>query len=116
MHEKKRAIRIVYAVEEEVSSYLLTITAINVGLGIAIAGLMWALGMPNPILWGVMAAALNYIPYVGALVGIVHRRHRGAGIAAVTRRRAASARRCTSSPPSSRGSSSRLPSSASGWR
>jgi predicted PurR-regulated permease PerM len=27
--------------------------------------------MPNPILWGVMAAALNYIPYVGALVGIV---------------------------------------------
>jgi predicted PurR-regulated permease PerM len=71
MHEKKRAIRIVYAVEEEVSSYLLTITAINVGLGVVIGFLMWALGMPNPILWGVMAAALNYIPYVGALVGIV---------------------------------------------
>ena len=70
MREKKRAIRVVYAVEEEVSSYLLTITAINVGFGVAIGAIMWGLGMPNPLLWGVMAAALNYIPYVGALIGI----------------------------------------------
>jgi predicted PurR-regulated permease PerM len=69
MTEKKRAIRVVYAVEEEVSSYLLTISAINAGLGVVIASVMWALGMPNPILWGVMAAALNFVPYVGALVG-----------------------------------------------
>ena len=70
LKEKKRAIRVVYAVEEEVSGYLLTITVINLGLGVAIGCIMWALGMPNPLLWGVMAAALNYIPYVGALVGI----------------------------------------------
>jgi predicted PurR-regulated permease PerM len=70
MHEKKRAIRVVYAVEEEVSSYLLTITAINVGFGLTIGCIMWALGMPNPLLWGVIATALNYIPYVGALVGM----------------------------------------------
>jgi predicted PurR-regulated permease PerM len=70
MTEKKRAIRIVYAVEEEVSSYLLTITAINAALGVVIGSVMWALGLPNPILWGVMAAALNFIPYVGALVGV----------------------------------------------
>ena len=70
MTEKKRAIRIVYSVEEEVSAYLLTITVINAGLGVLIGGVMWALDMPNPILWGVMAAALNFIPYVGALVGI----------------------------------------------
>ena len=68
--EKKRAIRIVYAVEEEVSAYLLTISAINAGLGVVIGGVMWALDMPNPILWGAMAAALNFIPYVGALVGV----------------------------------------------
>jgi predicted PurR-regulated permease PerM len=68
--EKKRAIRIVYTVEEEVSAYLLTITVINAGLGVVIGGVMWSLDMPNPILWGVMAAALNFIPYVGALVGI----------------------------------------------
>lgn len=70
MKEKKRAIRVVHAVEEEISAYLLTITLINTGMGIAIGTIMWALGMPNPILWGVMAAALTYIPYVGAVVGI----------------------------------------------
>lgn len=68
--EKKRAIRVVYAVEEEVSAYLLTISVINVGLGVAIAGVMWTLGMPNPILWGVMAAGLNFIPYIGSLIGV----------------------------------------------
>lgn len=70
MTEKKRAIRVVYAVEEEISNYLLTITAINAGLGVVIAGMTWALGLPNPILWGVMAAALNFIPYLGALIGM----------------------------------------------
>jgi len=70
MTEKKRAIRVVYAVEEEVSAYLLTISAINVALGVIIGALMWWLGLPNPLLWGVMAAALNFIPYVGALIGM----------------------------------------------
>jgi predicted PurR-regulated permease PerM len=70
MTEKKRAIRVVYAVEEEVSAYLLTISAINVGLGLVIGSAMWAFGLPNPILWGVMAAVLNFVPYLGALVGI----------------------------------------------
>lgn len=70
MSEKKRAIRVVHAVEEEVSVYLLTIAAINAGLGVAIAGVTWSLGMPNPILWGLMAAILNFIPYVGAFIGI----------------------------------------------
>nr|MBA3476859.1 AI-2E family transporter [Lautropia sp.] len=70
LSEKKRAIRVVHAVEEEVSVYLLTITAINAGLGVAIAGVTWSLGLPNPILWGLMAAVLNFIPYLGALIGI----------------------------------------------
>ena len=68
--EKKRAIRIVYTVEEEVSAYLLTISVINAGLGVVIGGVMWALDMPNPILWGLMAAALNVMRYIGALVGV----------------------------------------------
>jgi predicted PurR-regulated permease PerM len=71
MTEKKRAIRVLHTVEEEVSHYLLTITLINAGLGAVISAVMWALGMPNPLLWGVMAALLNYVPYVGALVGLV---------------------------------------------
>jgi predicted PurR-regulated permease PerM len=62
-------LRIVHDVEGEVSHYLRTIVLINVGFGICVAGALAALGMPNAILWGVAAAALNFIPYVGAIVG-----------------------------------------------
>lgn len=54
-------------VKQDVAAYLGTITLINAGLG-AVAGLaLWALGMPNPALWGVLTALLNYVPYAGAL-------------------------------------------------
>ncbi len=55
----------------DVSSYLLSITLINIGLGIVTGLAMWGLGMPNPILWGVMAATLNFIPYIGAIMGTI---------------------------------------------
>jgi len=56
-------------IEHDVSSYLFTIAAINLGLGTAIGVGLGLLGLPNPILWGVMAALLNFIPYAGALIG-----------------------------------------------
>ncbi len=71
MSEKKRALRIVYDVEREVSRYLLTVAAINAALGLVIALGLWAIGMPSPFLWGVMAALLNFLPYIGALATIV---------------------------------------------
>ena len=71
LSEKKRALRVIYDVEREISRYLLTVTIINVALGAAIALGLWLLGMPTPILWGVLAAALNFLPYVGALTTIV---------------------------------------------
>jgi predicted PurR-regulated permease PerM len=71
MSEKKRALRIVYDVEREVSRYLLTVAVINAGLGAVIALGLWAIGMPTPFLWGVMAALLNFLPYIGALATIV---------------------------------------------
>ena len=69
--DKKQGLRIARDVEREVSRYLLTITTINIALGVIIAAAFYAIGMPNPILWGVMATALNFIPYVGAIIGIV---------------------------------------------
>lgn len=54
------------AVRSEVGRYYRTIALINVGLGVATFGVMWALGMPNPVLCGVLAGALNFIPYVGS--------------------------------------------------
>ncbi|MBL8905078.1 MAG: AI-2E family transporter [Rhizobiales bacterium] len=70
LSNKKKALRVVYDIENVVSRYLLTITIINCGLGALVAGAMAAVGMPNPILWGVAAAILNFIPYVGALIGL----------------------------------------------
>ncbi len=52
-------------VELKVSKYLLTITMVNLGVGVVVGLLMWAIGMPSPILWGALAAVLNYIPFVG---------------------------------------------------
>ena len=68
--DKKRAVDIARALQSDVSVYLSTITLINIGLGLAIAGAMHLLGMPNPLLWGVLATVLNFIPYLGAVVGI----------------------------------------------
>jgi predicted PurR-regulated permease PerM len=69
--DKKRAVRIARDIEQKLSTYLFTITVINTGLGIAVGVTMWAIGMPNPLLFGVAAFAFNYIPYVGAVTGVV---------------------------------------------
>jgi len=63
-------------IEREVSAGLVTMTIINAGLGAATAVAMHLLGMPNGLLWGVLAAVLNYVPYlgpmlVGAVIGVV---------------------------------------------
>lgn len=67
--DKHTAVQIAEQIQSDVSRYLLTITAVNALLGVAVGLAMWMLGMPSPILWGVLAALLNYIPYIGALIG-----------------------------------------------
>ena len=67
--DKRRAMRIAREIERQVSHYLLTITVINAALGLAVGLAMWALGMPDPLLFGVAACLLNYVPYIGAVVG-----------------------------------------------
>ncbi len=71
LSDKKRAVTIAHEIEIHVSRYLLTITAINVALGVAVGAVVGFLGLPNPILWGTMVAVLNFIPYLGALTGII---------------------------------------------
>lgn len=69
LSDKKIAVRILYDVEREVSRYLLTITIINIGLGVAIGTGLWLYGMSNAFLWGAVATLLNYLPYIGAVIG-----------------------------------------------
>jgi predicted PurR-regulated permease PerM len=68
LRDKIKAVEIARTVEREVGRYLLTLTGINLGLGMATALAMFALGMPNALLWGAMAFALNFIPYLGATI------------------------------------------------
>jgi len=60
--------RVIQQVVDATSTYLGTITLINIGLGTLTAGALWLLGMPSPIMWGGIVAVANYIPYLGPIV------------------------------------------------
>lgn len=68
--DKKTAVRIIREVESDVSRYVLTITLVNFGFGAAVAAGFCAIGMPTPVVWGILAAVLNFVPYLGAFLGI----------------------------------------------
>ena len=57
--------RVIQEVVEATSTYIGTITVINVTLGALTALILWMLGMPSPLMWGGIVAVLNYIPYLG---------------------------------------------------
>ena len=66
-----RTLRIFNDIEKDLSDYLITVTMINMGVGVA-TGIVCALaGMPNPAGLGALAATLNYIPIIGPIVMFV---------------------------------------------
>ncbi len=67
LSDKKKAVKIAHEIEGNISRYLSTIALINAGIGVFSGFLFWALGLPNPALWGAIAGLLNFIPTVGAL-------------------------------------------------
>lgn len=66
--DKKKAVAIARETETSISTYLSTVALINVIEGGVVSLVMWALGMPNPVLWGVLVLFLEFVPYLGALV------------------------------------------------
>jgi predicted PurR-regulated permease PerM len=71
LSDKKTAVAIAHDIELQVSRYLFTITAINACLGLAVGTAVGLLGLRNPVMWGVMVSLLNFVPYLGALTGII---------------------------------------------
>ncbi|OHE87562.1 MAG: AI-2E family transporter [Lysobacterales bacterium RIFOXYD1_FULL_69_11] len=71
--QKRVTVEIMHSIEVEVSRYVLTITVINVAVGMVFAGILFLLKVPlqEALLWGTMAALLNFAPYVGPLIGIL---------------------------------------------
>ena len=58
----------VRAAQREIGRFLMALGFINAGVGIATGLAVWALGLPNPTLWGVITAVLNFVPYLGPLI------------------------------------------------
>lgn len=69
--DKRKAVEMARATEAAVSAYLSTAFLVNICEGIVVALILWALQMPSPALWGVMVAAVEFVPYLGALTGVV---------------------------------------------
>lgn len=53
------------------SRLFLTQLALNAGFGVAIGIGLWAIGVPSPALWGIVAGVLRFVPYVGAFIAAV---------------------------------------------
>jgi predicted PurR-regulated permease PerM len=68
---KRQAVDISQIIESDISAYLVTITIMNVGVGIATAAIMWLTGVGDPILWGTVAFLLNYAPILGPTLGVL---------------------------------------------
>ncbi len=66
--EKRKTVIIFQTVRDDISHYVLVIFLINLGLGVATAGVMFVLGIGDPLLWGALAAVLNFAPYLGPLL------------------------------------------------
>ena len=72
--QKKLTVEILQSIETEISRYVFTISIINLMVGLVFAGLLhFALAVPpdEALLWGTMAALLNFAPYVGPLIGMI---------------------------------------------
>lgn len=66
--QKQLTAEIVQQIQSDLSRYMLTISATSVALGGATALFLWYLGVQDPLLWGVLAAALNLTPFIGPMV------------------------------------------------
>lgn len=71
LEDKKRAVDIVRSIEDDIAFYLVMISCINIGIGIAVGITTGLLGIPNPLLWAVLAFILSFAPYIGEAAIVV---------------------------------------------
>ena len=69
--DKRRVVEVAIEIENNISAYLFTITAMNLLVGVANGLQMWAQGLPDALLWGTAAFLLNYVPILGPMTGVV---------------------------------------------
>jgi predicted PurR-regulated permease PerM len=69
LRDKRTTVAIVRSVQSEISRYVGAVTLVNLALGAATAAALHLLGVRDALLWGLLAALLNFVPYIGPLVG-----------------------------------------------
>ncbi len=62
-----KAARVMREVQDRVAAYILTVAWINLGVGLIVTLGAWILGIGAPVMWGGLAALLNFVPYIGPL-------------------------------------------------
>jgi predicted PurR-regulated permease PerM len=50
------------------SHLFLTQLSLNAGFGVVIAGGLWLIGVPNAVLWGILAGLMRFVPYIGSFI------------------------------------------------
>jgi predicted PurR-regulated permease PerM len=68
--DKKRAVEISREIQENISNYLFSVSAINIALGAVASGGLYFLGVSNAGMWGMLVALLNFVPYFGPVSGM----------------------------------------------
>ena len=66
--DRLKAVEVARATEAAVSAYLSTAFLIYLAEAIVVGVILWALGMPSPVLWALMIVVLEFVPYLGAAV------------------------------------------------
>ncbi len=67
LEDKRRAVEIMRSIQKDISYYLSAVTMINLGLGLSVGLLAYAMGIANAALWGAVVAVLAFAPYVGSV-------------------------------------------------
>ena len=68
---KRQVVDISQQIESDISGYLVTITVMNAGVGVATGTVVALVGLGDPVLWGTIAFLLNYVPILGPMIGVV---------------------------------------------
>lgn len=69
--DKRQAVNISQHIEADISAYLLTITIMNLAMGVATGIAARACGLADPLLWATVAFLLNFVPVLGPLIGVI---------------------------------------------
>lgn len=69
--DKRQAVAISQQIEQDISIYLATITMMNTFVGIAVAAMSAVCGLGDPLLWGIIAFLLNFVPILGPTAGVM---------------------------------------------